>query len=99
MNTGSVVAEKRDKSFVTPGSIQEAVKAGEKPQNHSEDAIDSSHDALLLTEALHTAQNAPDSRPEKVQALRELIDSDSYRIDNFRLAAALLREESQLFQL
>lgn len=100
MNTGSLAAGKLAKSFVTPGSITETVNAADlQPSLNARDAIANSHDALLLTEALHTAQNASDTRPEKVAELRESIAGGSYQIDNYKLAAALLREEPQLFQL
>ncbi|MBQ3058820.1 MAG: flagellar biosynthesis anti-sigma factor FlgM [Desulfovibrio sp.] len=63
------------------------------------DRISVSHDARLLTEAHRTAQNTPDVRASKVDALRLQVADGTYRPDSQRIAAALVREEPGLFRL
>lgn len=70
---------------------QESVESG--------DTISVSLDALLMTEARRAAQGAPDVRQEKVAALKEQVSNGTYRVDNHRVAASLLREESGLFRV
>jgi negative regulator of flagellin synthesis FlgM len=62
------------------------------------DTVTVSQDALLLTEARRTAQNAPDVRSEKVEALRTQVANGTYQIDSNRIAASLVQEEPGLFQ-
>ena len=62
------------------------------------DTVTVSQDALLLTEARRTAQNAPDVRAEKVEALRTQVSNGTYKVDSNRIAASLVREEPGLFQ-
>lgn len=99
MNTGSLTLGKRGKSYIaskTLGDNENEAKQPSRPGNA--DAVDHSHAALLLTEALHTAQNAPDLRQERIDDLRARIANGTYEIDEVRLAARLLAEEPQLFQ-
>lgn len=63
------------------------------------DSVNVSQEALLITEALRGAQNAPDLRAEKIEALRAKIASGEYQIDNKVLAANILREEAPLFMV
>lgn len=63
------------------------------------DTVSVSQDALLLTEARRAAQNAPDVRSDKVEALRLQVADGDYRPDSKLIAAALIREEPGLFRL
>lgn len=63
------------------------------------DTINVSRDALLLTEALRTAQNTPDVRIDKVEALRAKLANGTYEIDVKRIAASLIREDPGLFRV
>lgn len=98
MNTGSLATEKH-KKFMAPSTIQELAPEERQTvvKSAPSDAIADSHHALLLTEALHTAQNALDIRDEKVARLRARIDAGLYEIDNHQLACDILREEAELF--
>lgn len=58
-----------------------------------------SRDALLLTEALRIAHNTPDVRGDKVNSIRAKLAAGTYEIDAGRIAAALLREDSGLFNM
>lgn len=62
------------------------------------DTVSVSQDALLLTEARRTAQNTPDVRAEKVDALRIQVSNGTYKPDSKLIAANLVREEPGLFR-
>ena len=62
------------------------------------DTVSVSQDALLLTEARRTAQNTPDVRAEKVEALRIQVSNGTYQPDSKLIAANLVREEPGLFR-
>ncbi|MBQ7607056.1 MAG: flagellar biosynthesis anti-sigma factor FlgM [Desulfovibrionaceae bacterium] len=61
------------------------------------DSVTLSQDALLLSEASRTAQETPDVRQEKVEALRLKVQNGTYQVDGLRLARNLVREEPGLF--
>lgn len=63
------------------------------------DSISVSQDALLLSEAHRVAQNTPDVRADKVEALRLQVANGTYKADSRLIAANLLREEPALFAL
>ena len=63
------------------------------------DTVSVSQDALLMTEARRTAQNAPDVRSEKVEALRIQVANGTYKPDSQLIAANLVREEPGLFRI
>lgn len=63
------------------------------------DTVSVSQGALLLTEARRAAQNAPDVRADKVEALRLQVASGDYKPDSSLIAAGLIREEPGLFRL
>ncbi|MDE5878500.1 MAG: flagellar biosynthesis anti-sigma factor FlgM [Desulfovibrio sp.] len=63
------------------------------------DTISVSRDALLLTEARRTAQNAPDVRAERVAELRAQVANGTYNIDAQAIAESLVREEPSLFRI
>lgn len=47
--------------------------------------------ALDLTRALRAASDAPDVRPDRVEALRAAIEAGTYRVDADGIAGALLQ--------
>lgn len=55
------------------------------------------NEALILTQALRTAQNTPDVRMEKVLAIKASIEAGTYVIDAASIARVLVREEPGLF--
>ena len=63
------------------------------------DTISVSRDALLLTEARRTAQNAPDVRADRVAELRDQVANGTYNIDAQAIAQSLVREEPSLFRI
>ncbi len=74
-------------------------RAGAAPSETSQgDTVTVSQDALLLTEARRTAQNTPDVRAEKVEALRIQVSNGTYKPDSKLTAANLVREEPGLFR-
>lgn len=88
-NAATPVADKNIEAH--PRASRENVEAA------SGDTVNVSRDALLLTEALRAAQNAPDVRGDKVDALRAKIANGGYEIDAKRIAASLIREDPGLF--
>lgn len=62
------------------------------------DTVSVSQEAQLLTEARRTAQNTPDVRAEKVEALRIQVSNGTYKPDSKLIAANLVREEPSLFR-
>lgn len=92
------------------GSVREVYaqgrleNAGERqhagaPHAAQGDSISVSKDAMLLSEAHRVAQNAPDVRADKVEALRMQVANGTYKADSRLIAANLLREEPALFTL
>ncbi|RRD70187.1 MULTISPECIES: flagellar biosynthesis anti-sigma factor FlgM [unclassified Desulfovibrio] len=76
---------------------KEARSAKAPAENSGGDTVRVSRDALLLTEARRIAQNTPDVRAEKVEALRAQVAEGRYVPDSRRIAEALVREEAALF--
>ncbi len=74
-------------------------KAGQAAQatGAEADRISVSHDALLLTEALRTAQSAPDVREDKIAAIRSRIANGTYNIDARLIAGNIVKEDPGLF--
>ena len=66
-------------------------------EHRGSDAVNMSHDALLLTEAIRAAQNAPDIRQEKVDALKAAIENGTYDINAKLIAERIANEETSLF--
>lgn len=89
-------AAELEKSGETRGRIR-AESAGSDAVRG--DTVSVSQNALLLTEARRTAQNTPDVRAEKVQALRIQVANGAYKPDSRLMAASLIREEPGLFQI
>ncbi|MDR3362661.1 MAG: flagellar biosynthesis anti-sigma factor FlgM [Desulfovibrio sp.] len=65
----------------------------------SGDTVSVSQDAILLTEAMRTAQNTPDVRAEKVVSLRAQVANGTYQMDSRLIAQNLIREEPGLFKI
>lgn len=76
-----------------------AAAGGPAPEAPRGDTVSVSQDALLLTEALRAAQDAPDVRTEKVEALRIQVANGTYTPDSRLIAENLVREEPWLFQI
>lgn len=72
---------------------------GSSTEAASGDTVSVSQDALLLTEARRAAQNAPDVRADKVEALRVQVANGTYTPNSSLIAAGLIREEPGLFRL
>lgn len=80
--------------------VAKGTRTAQKPtESASGDTVSVSRDALLLTEARRTAQNTPDVRADKVDALRAQVADGTYVPDSRRIAEALAREEAGLFAL
>lgn len=62
------------------------------------DRVSVSRDAMLRTEAFRAALGAPDVRQEKVNTIKERINSGTYQIDNKRIASKLVQSELGLFR-
>lgn len=62
------------------------------------DRISVSTDAMLRTDAYKVATNSPDVRQEKINAIKERVDSGNYKIDNRRIASKLVQSEVALFR-
>lgn len=71
----------------------------EKPRENpaGKDVVNMSDEALLLTEALRGAQNAPDIREDKVARLKAAIESGTYDVNARLIAEKLASEETSLF--
>lgn len=71
----------------------------EKPKENpgDKDRVNMSNEALLLTEALRGAQNAPDIREDKVAELKAAIEGGTYNINARLIAERLASEETSLF--
>ena len=61
------------------------------------DVVSLSTDARILAEAQRSAQEAPEVRQDKVDALKEQVQNGTYTVDNRRVAQGLLREDINLF--
>ena len=59
--------------------------------------LSESRDGFLLTEALRTAQQAPDVREDRIAELKARVSSGAYEVDCLDLAQAILREDLALF--
>lgn len=81
------------------GEARSRAATGNSADAAKGDTVSVSQDALLLTEARRAAQNAPDVRSDKVEALRVQVANGTYTPDSSRIAAGLIREEPGLFSL
>lgn len=56
-----------------------------------------SRNGLLMTEALAAAHSAPDTRQDRIDALRARLANGTYEINPLKLAENLVRENAALF--
>lgn len=63
----------------------------------SSDRVTLSDDARLVSVATRTAQEAPETRADKVAALKAQVDAGTYQPDSKKIAEKLLTMESDLF--
>lgn len=100
MELGNTAARQLERSFNVPlqildagyGAIEEGVASQTETDRNSV-----SRDGFLLTEALRTAQETPDIRKSKVEALKARIAAGEYKVDSLDLATALVREDGAIF--
>ena len=89
-----------EKSAAARGDARARSRVGAAKEEAGQgDTVSVSQDALLMTEARRTAQNAPDVRSEKVEALRIQVANGTYKPDSRLIAANLVREEPGLFRV
>jgi negative regulator of flagellin synthesis FlgM len=62
----------------------------------SSDTVTLSGNARLFSQAVRDAQNAPDSRVERVAELKALVESGEYQPDSRKIAEKLLMSEIDL---
>lgn len=84
---------------VVDGAPDALAPDGPTPPPDNGDTVNVSHDALLLTAALRAAQNTPDVRAEKVEALRAQVATGAYKPNLERVALAIASEEAGLFSV
>jgi negative regulator of flagellin synthesis FlgM len=75
-----------------------AAKAKDARSGGGGDTLRLSHEARLHTAARSTAMQADDMRQERVDALKTQVADGTYRIDNEKIAARLLQEDTELFR-
>lgn len=63
----------------------------------SSDRVTLSDDARLVSVATRAAQEAPETRADKVAALKAQVDAGTYQPDSKKIAEKLLTMESDLF--
>jgi negative regulator of flagellin synthesis FlgM len=75
-----------------------SAKSGNARLGGESDTLRLSHEAKLRTAARSAAMQTDDVRQERVDALKTQVADGTYRIDNEKTAANLLREEADLFR-
>jgi len=63
------------------------------------DRVSLSNTARLHTEAMRAANDAPDVRREKVEALKAKVEAGEYQVDSRKVATKIIEEEHELFKL
>ena len=63
----------------------------------SSDRVTLSDDAKLVSVATRTAQESPETRADKVAALKAQVEAGTYQPDSKKIAEKLLTMESELF--
>lgn len=82
-----------------PASEPEATPYTPRPDKTVPDMTRLARQGRMISEAIKSANAAPDVREDKIAALRAKIASGTYQIDTARIARALIREEPGLFQI
>ncbi len=75
---------------------QRGAAEGAAPAAAQGDRVSLSSEARLATAALSAAQSAPDIRRQKIENVKERIESGEYTIDPKNIAGKLLRDDSLL---
>ncbi len=83
---------KIDRPAVTRSSERGATKPEKAGQPPLQDQVELSRQALDLKKLSAAAGNAPDIRPEKVSAVREQLESGTYRVIPELIAERLIEE-------
>ena len=78
---------------------RERRNAGSGPARSSGDRSTVSDEARLHAEAFSTAMSAPESRAEKVAAIKARVENGEYAIDARQIALKLLSEDAELLGL
>lgn len=99
MELGNTAVRQLERNFNVPIQIMESeYGVDESVESCSrEDKLCVCGDGFLLTEALRTAQECPDIRQSKVDALKARIAAGEYEPDPFAIASALVREDGAIF--
>lgn len=101
--SGIVGAYQAQLNRADPASLA-ANRAGRADRNNpaaahgKTDSVSLSSDAALRKKALEEANNAPDLRLEKMETIRQSLEDNSYIIDNKKIAAKIIAEESFLLE-
>ena len=69
------------------------------PQQTSGDKSTVSEEARLRAEAYSSAVAAPETRADRVAAIKALVDNGEYQIDTKQIALKLLQEDAELLGL
>ena len=82
----------------TEDATDKAAKAGAARPGSEGDTLRLSDEAKLHTAARSAAMQAGDMRQERVDALKAQVADGTYVIDNEKIAAKLLQEETDIFR-
>lgn len=93
-----VQLERNDTNVRTNPLAPKTNLATQPGQQGQGDRVSVSPDALLRTETFRQAMSAPDVRQEKVNAIKERVDTGTYQIDSRRIASKLVQSELALFR-
>jgi len=81
-----------ESSSVSRGKSSESGRSGS-----TSDRVTLSDDAKLVSVATRTAQESPETRADKVAALKAQVDAGTYQPDSKKIAEKLLTMESDIF--
>lgn len=73
-------------------------KAKAKSQTSGKDRVSVSDDAKLVAEAAKAAQESPDIRVERVEALRSQVQAGTYNLDSRRIAQKLVESDLEFLK-
>jgi len=88
--------DKGEESATT--SKVEKAKAKARSQSSGGDRVSVSDDAKLVAEAAKTAQDSPDTRVERVEALRSQVQAGTYNLDSRRIAQKLVESDLEFLR-
>ncbi|KHK02150.1 flagellar biosynthesis anti-sigma factor FlgM [Desulfovibrio sp. TomC] len=78
-------------------SLSRGKSADTSSSSGSSDRVTLSDDARLVSVATRTAQESPESRADKVAALKAQVDAGTYQPDSKKIAEKLLTMDAELF--